>query len=58
MDWKQLLCTIGRHGPDRPNVTWDGFRYVGQCKRCGADIMRDRHSVWRSSSQDTTKVGE
>lgn len=40
-------CSIDRHEPSRRNVEWDGRNYVGQCRHCGAPIMRMERRKWR-----------
>ncbi|OBV11002.1 hypothetical protein I603_1410 [Erythrobacter dokdonensis DSW-74] len=40
-------CTTDRHEPLRRDVTWDGKRYVGACRHCGAPIVRIARRNWR-----------
>ncbi|WP_158094093.1 hypothetical protein [Erythrobacter tepidarius] len=40
-------CTFDRHQPVRREVTWDGRRYVGHCRHCGAPIVRIGQGKWR-----------
>lgn len=42
-----ILCAFDRHKPVRKTVHWDGFAYIGECRRCGAPIHRLAHRTWR-----------
>jgi hypothetical protein len=45
-------CMIGRHQPLRRGVVWDGRVYVGECRHCGAPIIRHGHHDWRKSGDE------
>jgi hypothetical protein len=40
-------CTMDRHAPVRRDVAWDGKHYAGNCRHCGAPIIRIGHRKWR-----------
>jgi hypothetical protein len=43
----RLLCLFNRHRPARDTVEWNGHAFVGQCKRCSAEIRRRDEGGWR-----------
>lgn len=40
-------CSMGRHDPVRREVVWDGKHYAGNCRHCGAPLVRIGHRKWR-----------
>jgi hypothetical protein len=40
------LCWFNRHHPDRDDVAWDGYNYVGTCRHCTAAIRRREKRRW------------
>jgi hypothetical protein len=42
-----LGCLLNRHDPDRKEVKWNGHDYVGECRHCGASIVRVARRDWR-----------
>ncbi|MFO6446440.1 hypothetical protein ACLBKU_04780 [Erythrobacter sp. NE805] len=42
-----LGCLLNRHDPDRKQVRWNGYDYVGECRHCGAPIVRHSRRNWR-----------
>ena len=41
------LCWLDRHAPDRNAVEWDGYDYIGQCRRCQKQIRRRERMLWQ-----------
>lgn len=47
MPFASILCHFNRHAPIRGTAEWDGYNYVGTCRRCGMAIRRKKHRQWR-----------
>ena len=44
---RKITCGLGWHEPRRRDVTWDGRQYRGECRYCGAEIVRVARKTWR-----------
>jgi hypothetical protein len=44
-----ILCSLNRHDPLRRNVRWDGVCYRGECRHCGAEVVRRARKTWRKA---------
>lgn len=42
----RLACLLNRHRPQRDKVRREHLTYTGQCRHCGAPIVRLRHKLW------------
>jgi hypothetical protein len=47
----KLLCVFGWHNPRRRDVQWDGLHYRGECRHCGAEIVRISRKTWRKAPE-------
>jgi len=55
--YSPLACMAGRHRPIRSKVKWDNRHYTGNCKHCGAPIIRLEKGKWREiKAEDEASV--
>ncbi len=52
------LCLFNRHRPKHGSVTWDGRGYVGTCRHCGGNIIRQRRRLWRRQGTEPMNLSD
>jgi hypothetical protein len=45
--FSNFACRLNQHEPIRRDVTWNGRKYVGECRHCGTPIERHGRRNWR-----------
>jgi hypothetical protein len=45
--WSALLCSIGRHEPNRAKRFYDAGTEYAPCKNCGRPLRHWGHRDWR-----------